>query len=151
MDIAGIELDAVLVLLVTLGVVMAFARSWAPPDVVAMAAVAILLITGVLTTDSLLPVFSNSGPITVATMFVLSAALQKTGVIEWAGHYITQLASRSHALAIGVLLAGTMLLYASSSDLRFARSSASFLAASPRRPKPSLESIPWAGGRWCSR
>ncbi|HLW27133.1 MAG TPA: SLC13 family permease [Kiloniellales bacterium] len=112
MDIAGIELDAVLVLLVTLGVVMAFARSWAPPDVVAMAAVAILLITGVLTTDSLLPVFSNSGPITVATMFVLSAALQKTGVIEWAGHYITQLASRSHALAIGVLLAGTMLLSA---------------------------------------
>src|SRR5690625_2397176 len=112
LHIAGIELDAILVLLLTGGVFVAFARSWAPPDIISMAAVALLLVTGVLSTDSLLPVFSNSGPITVAAMFVLSAALQKTGVIEWVGRYISTLAGKSHALAIAVLLVGTMLLSA---------------------------------------
>lgn len=112
LSIAGIELDALLVLLITVTVVIAFARSWAPPDVISMAAVALLLVTGVLSTESLLPVFSNSGPITVAAMFVLSAALQKTGVIEWVGQFISALATRSHALAIGVLLVGTMPLSA---------------------------------------
>lgn len=112
LHIAGIELDAILVLLLTGGVFVAFARSWAPPDIIAMSAVALLLLTGILSTDSLLPVFSNSGPITVAAMFVLSAALEKTGVIEWAGQRISAIAARSHALAIVVLLGGTMLLSA---------------------------------------
>lgn len=112
LSIVGIELDAILVLLITGGVFVAFARSWAPPDVIAMTAVALLLLTGVLSTDNLLPVFSNSGPITVAAMFILSAALEKTGVIEWAGQRISAIAARSHALAIGVLLGGTMLLSA---------------------------------------
>jgi len=112
LTIAGVGLDAVLVLLVTAGVFVAFARSWAPPDVIAMSAMAVLLLTGVLSTASLLPVFSNSGPITVACMFVLSAALDRTGVIEWVGQRVSKLATRSHALAIVVLLLGVMLLSA---------------------------------------
>lgn len=112
LTIAGIALDAIVVLLLTVGVFLAFARSWAPPDVIAMSAVAFLLLTGILSTENLLPVFSNSGPITVAAMFVLSAALEKTGVIEWVGQQIAAIATRSHALAIVVLLGGTMLLSA---------------------------------------
>lgn len=112
MTIAGVGLDAVLVLLVTAGVFIAFARSWATPDVIAMSAVAVLLLTGVLSTENLLPVFSNSGPITVACMFVLSAALDRTGVIEWVGQRVSMLAERSHVLAILALLAGVMVLSA---------------------------------------
>ncbi|MDF2096217.1 SLC13 family permease [Aquibaculum arenosum] len=112
MAIAGIGVDALFVLLVTAGVFVAFARAWAPPDVIAMTAVALLLLAGVLRTEDLLPVFSNSGPITVACMFVLSAALDRTGVIEWVGLRVSALAEHSHSFAIVVLLGGVMLLSA---------------------------------------
>ena len=55
-------------------------------DVVAMSGVSLLLVTGVLSTKEVLAVFSNEAPITVAAMFVLSAALERTGVVETRRH-----------------------------------------------------------------
>ena len=55
-------------------------------DVVSMIGVSLLLVTGVLSTKEVLAVFSNEAPITVAAMFVLSAALERTGVVEKAGY-----------------------------------------------------------------
>jgi Citrate transporter len=88
----------VLVVLVFLG----FLRERHPPDVVAMIAFGVLLATGILSTGEALSVFANSGPITVACMFVLSAALERTGVIEVAGGAAARLAGRS---ATGALVA----------------------------------------------
>ena len=64
-------------------------------DVVSMIGVSLLLITGVLSTKEVLAVFSNEAPITVAAMFVLSAALERTGVVERAGQLLSRYASGS--------------------------------------------------------
>jgi di/tricarboxylate transporter len=75
-------------------------------DVVAMVGVSLLLLTGVLSTQEVLAVFSNEAPITVAAMFVLSAALERTGVVEKAGHLLSRYASSSPLIGLFTLTAG---------------------------------------------
>jgi di/tricarboxylate transporter len=75
-------------------------------DVVSMCGVCLLLVTGVLSTKEVLAVFSNEAPITVAAMFVLSAALERTGVVEKAGHLLSRYASGSPLIGIFTLTAG---------------------------------------------
>ncbi|MCH6257276.1 SLC13 family permease [Puniceicoccaceae bacterium K14] len=53
------------------------------PDLTALTLFAILLATGILSSKEAFSVFSNPAPITVAAMFIISAALDKCGVIEW--------------------------------------------------------------------
>lgn len=74
-------------------------------DLVSMAAACLLLITGVLSTKEVLAVFSNEAPITVAAMFVLSAALERTGMVEKAGAVFARYAARS---ALSGMLAITL-------------------------------------------
>jgi di/tricarboxylate transporter len=69
-------------------------------DVVAMLAVSMLLVTGILSTKDVLAVFSNEAPITVAAMFVLSAALERTGVVEGAGTLFSRHATGSPLMAM---------------------------------------------------
>jgi di/tricarboxylate transporter len=76
-------------------------------DLVAMCAVAILLVTGVLSTKDVLAVFSNEAPITVAAMFVLSAALERTGVVERAGTLLSRSAGRSPLAAMLAITLGS--------------------------------------------
>jgi di/tricarboxylate transporter len=76
-------------------------------DLVAMCAVAILLVTGVLSTKDVLAVFSNEAPITVAAMFVLSAALERTGVVERAGTLFSRSAGRSPLAAMLAITLGS--------------------------------------------
>ena len=75
-------------------------------DVVAMGAACILLATGILSTKDVLAVFSNEAPITVAAMFVLSAALERTGVVESAGNLLSRRASGSPMTAMLVITIG---------------------------------------------
>ncbi len=75
-------------------------------DVVAMIGVSLLLVTGVLSTKEVLAVFSNEAPITVAAMFVLSAALERTGVVEKAGTLLSRYASGSPLIAMFTLTTG---------------------------------------------
>ncbi len=53
-----------------------------PADVTALSVFAILIATGTLTSEKAFSVFSNPAPITVGAMFMLSAALEKTGLIS---------------------------------------------------------------------
>ena len=75
-------------------------------DVMAMLAVTVLLVTGVLSTSQVLGVFSNEAPITVAAMFVLSAALDRTGVIERCGRYVIDFAGDSQFRALALVMVG---------------------------------------------
>ncbi|ETX29319.1 SLC13 family permease [Roseivivax isoporae] len=78
-------LDQIFVL-VLLGVVfLSFLKEVYPPEVIALAASAALLAAGIVTTDDFLAVFSNPAPITIAMMFILSAALERTGVLDMVG------------------------------------------------------------------
>ena len=69
-------LHLIIVFALVVGVFVAFVREWLSPDLVALTALAVLLLSGTLSADETLKVFSNSAPVTIGCMFVLSAALQ---------------------------------------------------------------------------
>jgi len=93
-------------------VLFGFARERLPPDVVAMLAFSMLLATGILSASEALSVFSNSGPITVGCMFVLSAALERTGLIERAGAAVSRVAGRSPTVALVTMTLSVMVISA---------------------------------------
>lgn len=59
-----------------------FLKEWLPVEITAMAGAAVLMFTGILSTRDVLASFANSGPLTVVCMFILSAALERTGLIS---------------------------------------------------------------------
>jgi di/tricarboxylate transporter len=83
-------LQIIFVLALIVVVFFGFVREVIAPDILAMTAVAALLIFQILGTDEVLKVFSNSAPITVACMLVISAALERTGVIETFGQFVSR-------------------------------------------------------------
>ena len=104
----GVELDLILVLAVLGAVFVGFVRGRRSPDVVAMLGAGVLLVTGVLPVDALLGVFSNPGPVTVGALFVVSAALQSTGVVARLSAGAERLADLGPVRARLVMLAAVM-------------------------------------------
>ncbi|BAU76964.1 SLC13 family permease [Metapseudomonas furukawaii] len=86
-------------------VLYAFVREKWSPDVVVAIAVAALLAAQQLTPHDVLGVLSNSAPVTIACMFVLSAALERTGCIDALGNWLGDLVGDSPTR----VLAGLML------------------------------------------
>ena len=60
---------------------ISFIREWLPVEITALAGTAVLMLTGIMTTGDVLSSFANSGPLTVVCMFILSASLERTGLI----------------------------------------------------------------------
>ncbi|MEQ9316521.1 MAG: SLC13 family permease [Henriciella sp.] len=87
-----IQIAIVLGLLVL--VFASFLREKIPSDVTALLAMAALLVTGILSVNETLGVFSNAAPITIGAMFILSAALERTGVIGGVGNMVIRLARK---------------------------------------------------------
>lgn len=73
---------AVLTLLIALIAVILFVTEWLSVDLIAMLLVVALVVTGVISPEEGLAGFSNGATLTVAFMFVLSAALLKTGALQ---------------------------------------------------------------------
>ncbi len=82
-----------------------FVREKWSPDIVVGIAVTALLATGLLNTKEVLSVLSNSAPITIACMFIISAALERTGCIDSLGNWLGQLVGDNQTR----ILAGIML------------------------------------------
>ena len=105
-------LQIVIVLFLVMLVFFGFVRERMPPDIVALSAVGVLLATGILGTNDVLSVFSNAAPLTIAAMFVLSAGLERTGVIDSLGRLVTRAASLSPLLSVLLMLGSVMLMSA---------------------------------------
>src|SRR3546814_16736504 len=99
-------LQTVIVLVLVIVVFVGFVRETMPPDIVALVAVGLLLVTGILGTDEMLSVFSNSAPITVAAMFVLSAALERTGVLDTLGRLAAKAGGGRLLLSLVTMMSG---------------------------------------------
>ncbi len=93
----------VFTLLLAVAVFVAFVREWASPDVVALTALGLVVAAGLLPGGELVALFSNSAPITIGAMFVLSGALERTGVMDWLASQFTRLAGKSLFRAMGLL------------------------------------------------
>ncbi|MBI1180474.1 MAG: SLC13 family permease [Alphaproteobacteria bacterium] len=75
-----------------------------PPDVVGIGGVAMCLALGLLDTDGLLKVLSNSAPVTIGAMFMLSGALVATGVLDKVNRLIRLLAGRLPMAVLPIIL-----------------------------------------------
>ncbi|MEM9478455.1 MAG: SLC13 family permease [Verrucomicrobiota bacterium] len=82
----------------------AFFKEWVSADMVAMFSLAAVLIFGVLGLDDFLSIFSNPAPITIASMFVLSAGLEKSGCIEVMGRWFRKMAGTTETRVLLVLM-----------------------------------------------
>ena len=79
----------------------AFLREVFPTEVVAMAGMSILLVTGVLPYADAVAVLSNPAPWTIAAMFIIVGALVRTGALNAMTQIAERQARKSPARAIG--------------------------------------------------
>ncbi len=75
-----------------------------PPDVTALTLFTVLMLTGLLSTETALTVFSNPAPITIGAMFILSAALVKCGLIDRVSAMVERAGVLPYPLVIIVML-----------------------------------------------
>jgi di/tricarboxylate transporter len=101
--------EIIIVLVVLVLAVVLFATEKLSVDVVALLIMAILIVTGIISPEQGVSGFSNSATVTVAAMFILSAALFKSGAVVGVGNMMAQLFQRNFWLAITT----TMLVVAS--------------------------------------
>ena len=74
--------SAVLTSAIVVAMIAALVRDWVAPSVAVVTAMIALLVLGVIDTPSALSGFSNPAPITVAALFVLARAVEKTGALQ---------------------------------------------------------------------
>ena len=98
------SIDIIIILFIILLAFILFVSEALPIDVVALTVLSMLLVTGQLTPSESISGFSNPAVITIAILFVLSHALQKTGVLEYLVIKINQLVSRSLVIGLAVYL-----------------------------------------------
>ena len=102
------EILTVLVIL-SLALVL-FVSELMPPDVVALLVATSLIVVGVLEPAQALKGFSNTATVTVAAMFVLSAALERTGATSGLAERLSRLLDKNLIAGIAGLMLGAGLL-----------------------------------------
>ena len=100
--------QAILSLLILAATFIAFVVERFPPAVVAVAGAAVFLMLGFIDSKDMLAVFSNSAPITIAAMFVLSGALVRTGTLDAAAGWITSKAAERPKTVVLLFFIGTI-------------------------------------------
>jgi di/tricarboxylate transporter len=101
--------QAILALLVVLGMFVLFIKEVFPTEVVAIFGVGFMLVFGLLPYDAALSVLSNPAPWTIAMMFIVMGALVRTGALDAFTVLADQQARSNPKLAIAMLLAFVVL------------------------------------------
>jgi di/tricarboxylate transporter len=96
--------SAVLSLLIVGAMFVLFLREIFPTEVVAIAGVAAMLVTGVLPYQDALPVLANPAPWTIAAMFIIMGALVRTGALDAFTSLAQKQASTNPRFAIAMLM-----------------------------------------------
>jgi di/tricarboxylate transporter len=80
------------------------------PDVVALIVLLVLGLTGVLSQDQALSGFSRPAVITIIGLFVITAALERAGIVQWLADRLARMSGASELRATAVfLIAGAFL------------------------------------------
>ena len=88
----------------TIAVFGAFLWGKLSVELVALGAAGVLLLTGIIDKDDLLSAFSNPAPVTIGALFIISAALARTGQIARLGRLFNTVAKGSERRALAALL-----------------------------------------------
>ncbi|AHM63301.1 trkA domain protein [Flammeovirgaceae bacterium 311] len=96
--------EAYITLGVTLVAVVLFATEKLSIDLVALLIIVALVFSGVISPEEGVAGFSNPATITVAFMFVLSAALMKTGALQVLAYHLSASFKRNYMLGISLMM-----------------------------------------------
>ncbi|MFY0311318.1 SLC13 family permease [Leisingera sp. D0M16] len=96
--------EIILVLALLSLAVLFIAMEWLPVDVITLSLLAALVVSGVLTPAEAFSGFANEMVIILASVFVLSSALIKSGVMEWLSGSIRNLGGKTEWRGMGMLL-----------------------------------------------
>ncbi|HQW29450.1 MAG TPA: SLC13 family permease, partial [Verrucomicrobiales bacterium] len=100
------SLEIALTLLVIGLTLVAFLREWASPDVLALSILCLLVALGLIDTKEMANVFRNEAPLTIAALFVIGGALERSGAVDQIGRLLQRRVKggvRSSILAITVV------------------------------------------------
>jgi di/tricarboxylate transporter len=97
-------LTAALAGAVVVGMLVLFATETFPPVVVALVGLGVMLATGLLPTEAMLASLSNSAPVTIAALFIVSGALVRTGLLAWLTFQLGRLSARAPFMLLPALL-----------------------------------------------
>jgi len=109
------EIALVLIILVT--AVVLFATEWIRMDMVSILVLLALALTGLVTAEEAFSGFSNPAVITVAAMFIISAAISNTGAMGRIGGQLLKASNGNEARLIAILMATVALFSAFISNI----------------------------------
>lgn len=98
------SVDAIITIIVILGAIVLFATEIISIDLVALLVMTTLILFGVVTPQEGIEGFSNKATVTVAFMFVLSAALLKTGALQFITYRLSSLFRTNFILGLGLMM-----------------------------------------------
>jgi di/tricarboxylate transporter len=81
-------LDIFLTLLIIVLTLVAFIREWAAPDVLALTILCLVVALGLVEPGKMTEVFKNEAPLTIAALFVIGGALERSGAIDHIGRIL---------------------------------------------------------------
>lgn len=133
--------------LVIVATIILFCWNRLPVIIVAMGAALALWATGVVTLDQAFAGFGDRATLFVASLFIVSAALEKTGVTAWAGQYLIARAGSNgltRLLIIVTVAAGALSALITGSGAIAALMPVAVMAAVRLRQSPSQLLMPLA-------
>lgn len=102
------EPEIAITLAVIVLTLVAFIREWASPDVLALSILCLVVALGLITPQEMTSVFQNEAPLTIAALFVIGGALERSGAVAHIGVMLKQRlkgGTRMSILAFSVLAA----------------------------------------------
>ena len=85
---AAMTLEIALTLLVIGLTLVAFVREWAAPDVLALSILCLVVGLGLVPAEKMTDVFKNEAPLTIAALFVIGGALERSGAVDHIGRIL---------------------------------------------------------------
>jgi di/tricarboxylate transporter len=89
-----------LTLLVILITLVAFIREWSSPDVIALSILCLVVALGLVDAKQMTDVFRNEAPLTIAALFIIGGALEKSGAVDHIGKILKNRLSGNTRIAI---------------------------------------------------
>src|SRR5688500_2775716 len=89
-----------LTLLVIVITLVAFIREWAAPDVLALSILCLVVALGLVSPTQMTDVFRNEAPLTIAALFVIGGALERSGAVDHIGRVLKDKLSGNTRTAI---------------------------------------------------
>ncbi len=100
----NLNLSITITIIVIILSIILFATELISIDLVAISGIVALIITGVITPQQGVEGFSNKATITVAFMFILSAALLKTGALQYLAHKLSKSFQSNFTLSLIIMM-----------------------------------------------